>query len=105
MPGGGETAPGGDRKTAEGGLTWNYGLLVSVIVGGSVVLAALWKIGRIINAIVQPVREFLSEHDILWEDYNLRTGGAYRRRTGRGAPPDPEDFYRDHPERLRADGV
>jgi hypothetical protein len=45
-----------------------------------------------------PFRQFISEHDVLWEDYNIRVGGVYRRSTGRGAPIDPEEFYRGHKE-------
>jgi hypothetical protein len=72
-----------------------------VVIGGgivtlSLVLVALWKISQIVKWVTEPFREFVREHDLLWEDYNIRTGGSYRRRTGRGNPPEPEDFYRDH---------
>jgi hypothetical protein len=76
-------------------IQWPF-LFGAVILAGAV-LTAVWKIGRFVKAIVSPVRQFMSEHDVLWEDYNIRTGGKYRRSTGRGGPPDPEDFYRAHP--------
>jgi hypothetical protein len=71
---------------------WPY--LVGTLLLTSTVLVAVWKIAEIVKAITAPLRQFVSEHDVLWEDYNIRTGGAYRRSTGRGAPPDPEEFYR-----------
>jgi hypothetical protein len=73
-------------------IQWPF--LIGVLVLSSTVLAALWKIAQITRALTAPIRQFLSEHDVLWEDYNYRTGGKYRRTTGRGAPPDPEEFYR-----------
>jgi hypothetical protein len=70
--------------------------LIAVLIASSVVLTAVWKIAHVLRAFTAPLRQFVSEHDALWEDYNIRTGGTYRRATGRGAPPDPEDFYRAH---------
>jgi hypothetical protein len=72
------------------------------IIAGSVILAGafltgLSKIVTGIKIVVAPLRELMSEHNVLWEDYNIRTGGSYRRTTGRGTPPDPEEFYRSHP--------
>jgi hypothetical protein len=72
------------------------GWLAAKCAGASILLVALWRVGRVIKRIAGPFREFLVEHDVLWEDYNIRTGGTYRRRTGRGDPPEPEDFYRKH---------
>lgn len=69
--------------------------LVGVLVFCSAGLTALWKIAQAAKALTAPLRQFISEHDVLWEDYNIRTGGHYRRSTGRGNPPDPEEFYRD----------
>jgi hypothetical protein len=67
----------------------------SIILAGSVLSSALVA-ARVVKRLIHPIKEFISEHDVLWEDYNLRTGGDYRRSTGRGGPPDPEEFYRDH---------
>ncbi len=75
-------------------IQWPF--LFGVVVLAATVLTAVWKIGHFVNAIITPLRQFVSEHDVLWEDYNIRTGGRYRRSTGRGAPPEPEEFYRSH---------
>jgi hypothetical protein len=82
-------------------IQWPFVFAVVILAGTT--LTALWKIGRFVKAILSPVRQFMSEHDVLWEDYNIRTGGKYRRSTGRGAPPDPEEFYRTHHD-LEASG-
>lgn len=76
-------------------MQWPF--LVGAVLISATVLTAVTKIGRVVSSVVAPVRQFMSEHDVLWEDYNIRTGGTYRRATGRGAPPDPEEFYRNHP--------
>lgn len=72
-------------------------VLIVLVLLLSAFLVAVWKIVAVIRLLVAPFRQFVSEHDVLWEDYNLRTGGTYRRATGRGAPPDPEEYYRKHP--------
>jgi hypothetical protein len=82
-------------------IQWPF--LVGVLLLATTVLASVWKIAQIIRALTAPLRQFVSEHDVLWEDYNIRTGGKYRRTTGRGAPPDPEEFYRMHND-LAASG-
>ena len=64
------------------------------------VLGAVWKAGRLVKSLSAPIREFISEHNVLWEDYNIRVGGTYRRATGRGAPLDPEEYYRGHPDKI-----
>ena len=74
---------------------WSFSL--GSICLASAILVAAWKITSVIRLVVNPIREFVAEHNVLWEDYNIRTGGGYRRSTGRGAPPEPEDFYRKHP--------
>lgn len=76
----------------------------SMTLGNVAIVAALLGSSRAIvvalvgsaRAVVMPIREHLEEHDILWEDYNERTGGHYRRRSGRGSPPEPSDYYREH---------
>jgi len=78
-------------------------IVVAVVVGSGAFLAGLSKIARVAKEVIGPVREILSEHDVLWEDYNIRTGGEYRRSTGRGAPPEPEDYYRKHHRRESED--
>jgi hypothetical protein len=76
--------------------TVQWPFLIAIVIGSSAFLAAVWKIAGMVRAMTAPLRQFMSEHDVLWEDYNIRTGGKYRRATGRGAPPDPEEFYRTH---------
>jgi hypothetical protein len=71
--------------------------LIGVLIFVSAGLTAIWRIGVIVKRISDPLREIFAEHNVLWEDYNIRTGGSYRRLTGRGRPPDPEEFYRAHP--------
>jgi hypothetical protein len=81
-------------------LTWTavqWPFLITVIIALSVFLTAIWKALDALRAITAPFRQFVGEHDVMWEDYNIRTGGTYRRAIGRGAPPDPEEYY----ERLR----
>lgn len=75
----------------------------TTLIASSAVVVAAWKLARVIKLLIDPFREIMSEHNTLWEDYNLRTGGSYRRSTGRGAPPDPEEFYRKHPRADRGD--
>jgi hypothetical protein len=74
-------------------IQWPF--LIGVVIAAGALLTAIRKIVDAGKALAAPLRQFLSEHDVLWEDYNLRTGGSYRRSTGRGSPPDPEEFYRD----------
>jgi hypothetical protein len=79
------------------GVSSQWGILIAAIVVAGTVLAAISRVASAVRMVVAPIREFMSEHDVLWEDYNIRTGGGYRRTTGRGTPPDPEEFYRKHP--------
>jgi hypothetical protein len=79
-------------------LTWavqqvQWPFLLGVVIGAAALISAVRRIVDATHALAAPLRQFISEHDVLWEDYNIRTGGAYRRATGRGAPPDPEEFY------------
>ena len=67
---------------------------VAILAGGLAV--AVRRIVIFCQSVVAPIKEFVSEHNVLWEDYNIRTGGRYRRSTGRGDPPDPEEYYRTH---------
>lgn len=64
------------------------GIIGTIIVGS--------KLLRAIKELTAPIREHMVEHDVMWEDYNLRTGGKYRRDTGRGNPPEPSDWHRDN---------
>ncbi len=57
-------------------------------------IVSAWKVIVVVKKVVIPVVQVFEEHNVLWEDYNIRTGGPYRRRTGRGAPPEPSEFYR-----------
>ena len=72
-------------------------LVIGIVIAAGTFLTAVSRIVHVVKSAAAPFREFISEHDVLWEDYNIRTGGNYRRSTGRGAPPEPEEFYRNHP--------
>jgi hypothetical protein len=52
---------------------------------GTIWLCTRWIV-RIAKPLVQWASVFRIEHDILWEDYNIRSGGPYRRpeSAGRG---------------------
>ena len=71
-------------------------LTIGIVIGCGTLLVAVSRIVGVVKSAVLPIKEFFAEHDVLWEDYNIRTGGQYRRRVGRGTPPDPEEFYRQH---------
>jgi hypothetical protein len=71
--------------------------LGSILIASSLLAAAV-TISKVAKSVISPIRQFISEHDVLWEDYNIRTGGSFRRNTGRGDPPEPEDFYKTHHE-------
>ena len=74
-----------------------WALFVGAVLLAGAIAAAVGKVVRFAKDLAAPIHEFVGEHDVMWEDYNFRTGGVYRRRTGRGMPPDPEEFYRVHP--------
>lgn len=78
----------------------SWSLSLNDLLVSSAVLVGLWKLSHVVQALIGPLRQFISEHDVMWEDYNMRTGGSYRRSTGRGAPPDPEEHYKKHPESV-----
>ncbi len=67
----------------------------------SAILLGIWKASRVVTAVIGPIRQFMIEHDVMWEDYSMRTGGKYRRAIGRGGAPEPEEFYERHPDALR----
>jgi len=52
---------------------------------GTIILCTRWII-RVAKPLVQWASVFRIEHDILWEDFNERTGGPFRRpvTAGRG---------------------
>lgn len=77
---------------AAGMMQWPF--LAGVVIIASTVLTAIWKLAAALHGLTAPLMRFITEHDVLWEDYNIRTGGSYRRSIGRGSPPEPEDFYR-----------
>lgn len=74
-----------------------WAIICAMVILAGTLIAALSKVVTGVKTIVAPIREFMYEHDVLWEDYNIRTGGSYRRTTGRGTPPEPEEWYRTHP--------
>jgi hypothetical protein len=71
-----------------------WAIAATILIAASVILTAFMKLTSAVKALTLPLKQFVAEHNILWEDYNLRTGGQYRRSRGRGSPPDPEEFYR-----------
>jgi hypothetical protein len=71
--------------------------LIAVIIFVAAALTAIWKIGQIVKRAGAPLKELMQEHNILWEDYNIRAGGSYRRASGRGNPVDPAELYADYP--------
>lgn len=74
-----------------------WAVVVGAVVLAGMALEGVKRIASTVKMVLAPIRELIQEHDVLWEDYNIRTGGGYRRTTGRGTPPDPEEFYRKHP--------
>ncbi len=48
------------------------------------ILLASWRLASVLRRLVHPFLLRVEEHDVLWEDYALRTGGSFRRRVGRG---------------------
>lgn len=76
--------------------TFRWDLTLGNLLVALAFIASSWKVATIARVLVAPIREFIDEHDVLWEDYNIRTGGSYRRRTGRGSPPEPLDLSRPH---------
>lgn len=79
-------------------IQWPF--LIAVIIASASLLTAVVKAVRAVKYLSAPIRQFLSEHDVMWEDYNIRTGGTYRRATGRGNPPDPEEFHGKRHRRI-----
>lgn len=69
--------------------------LLAMIVFLAIILGALRRLYMILKLVTDPIKQFIGEHNVMWEDYNIRTGGDYRRATGRGSPPEPCEFH-DH---------
>ena len=74
------------------------GLLIA-----SAILMAAWKLSMLVRMLISPIRDFVDEHNVLWEDYSIRTGGKYRRAIGRGGAIDPEEFYRHHAADVKSE--
>lgn len=62
-------------------LEWK--ISVGNIVTTLVVLVGLVPVARMCRAVQKSVSIFLDEHDVLWEDYNIRHGLDWRRTLGR----------------------
>jgi hypothetical protein len=80
--------------------SFQWSISLNTILIAVAIVVSVWKVSRVAKAVIMPIRQFVSqfvsEHDVMWEDYNLRTGGTYRRAIGRGCPPNPEEFYQHH---------
>lgn len=76
--------------------TISLGTLLIIASGVATAIVLFSKFIHAMKDLTAPIREHFVEHDVMWEDYNLRTGGHYRRNTGRGNPPEPEDWHREH---------
>jgi len=68
-----------------------WSALTAHVTGGSVgIIGTLLFCTRYLRNVLKPLVQWASvfriEHDILWEDFNIRTGGPYRRpeSAGRG---------------------
>ena len=84
---------------------FQWSLSLNTVLIASAALAAVWKVSHILRLLINPIRDFVDEHNVLWEDYSIRTGGKYRRAVGRGGAPEPEDFYRHSEQDAKADSL
>jgi hypothetical protein len=76
--------------------SFQWSISLNAILVWVAIVVGIWKVSRIAKAVMLPFRLYINEHDVMWEDYNLRTGGTFRRAVGRGCPPNPEEFYQRH---------